>query len=170
MTWGINQPTGGVTSTFLNSMLDQFAGFIPVDNNCTLGPAVARVGQDGGEPITVEGTATEVGQNNVTSPSPNVALLLRKRTARGGRRGRGRMFLPWAIAETSIDEAGNVDSGVVSAYTTGATSFLGWLDTNDAPMVILHSLGGSTAPGVPDTVTDFFCDNRVATQRRRLRR
>jgi len=47
--------------------------------------------------------------NNATVPS-NTAVLVQKRTLLGGRRGRGRVYLPWFLPETQVDEIGGIST------------------------------------------------------------
>ena len=111
-------------------------------------------------PVGTDAAGT-AGGVAATSAPPNTAYLVSKRTALGGRANRGRLYLP------------GVDEADVSAQGTFGTTALQaavdqWLtdqDTNQLPMVILHNDVGSPTP-----VTQLIVSNRVATQRRRLRR
>lgn len=94
----------------------------------------------------------------------NCALLVRKHTNIGGRRGRGRAFMPF-ISETELDQGMNV----TSAYLTTATSaFAEWL--SDMTSIELQPVLLHTHPDdAPNTITNLSIDTLVATQRRRLR-
>lgn len=141
------------------------------DTDVTFGPAEVTVGQDGGEPITGVGNLALLG-NSAYPDSLNggQAVLLRKGTARGGRRGRGRMFVPWAIADAEVNEIGILDTTAVSGRQTSANAFLAGLADDDlGGMVLLHDVGIST-PGDPTPVTSLIVDRLVGSQRRRLAR
>lgn len=115
-----------------------------------------------------------LGANALTQ---NVASLFKKATASGGRRNRGRMFVP-GPAETTVDAAGNWDPAVLASLNTAAETFLDELIALNYRMVILHP--ARPAPPVkpppaaideapPTEVTTLILDPRIATQRRRLR-
>lgn len=168
--FGIEVPGGGVDPDLLAA--DVQSSFVTsigqgVDSQVLIGPVTVLIGQDGGEGIAGSSPSGQQGAANLTAPPPNVAVLLRKRTARGGRRGRGRMYLPWWCQETDIDEAGRLTGAAISSRNTAANLFLNTLSGADTPMVILHSQGRTT-PGQPNLVTTLTCDPVVATQRRRL--
>jgi hypothetical protein len=123
----------------------------------------------GFEALNITGTYA-----NLTAPA-NCAALIHKRTARGGRRGRGRWFFPWSIADSEVDEAGIVLAARVTAISAACEVFRQHMATAGEPMVVLHS---TSAPGVvhpttagpPDVITSMNCDSVVGTQRRRLGR
>ena len=106
---------------------------------------------------------------STTSPvvSPNVAALIKKNTAAGGRTGRGRMYMP-GIPEGQV----NSDGVMVSAFREAITNELGTfrlgLETAGIPMALLHGAGSPVS--TPIAITGLVCDTKVATQRRRLRR
>lgn len=145
-----------------------------VDEGVVQGPARATVGTPSGEGLSVEGTTTYVNSGTAAKVPSNVALLIRKLTSRGGRRGRGRMYVPWILNEGSVDDVGNIDGTYRGTLQAAAIQWMADLAEAApggpfAPMVLLHSSGGSTAPGSPNEVTDLVVDPLVATQRRRLR-
>lgn len=123
-------------------------------------------------------TANNAGASSGTAGPPSVAFLIRKNTAFGGKKGAGRMYLP-GVKETDVDETGAVVAGKVTLLQTAFNGFLNDLAAANAHMHLLHSYGSYTSSkGVvtvvpsrtPDQVTSLAVDNRVATQRRRLRR
>lgn len=95
---------------------------------------------------------------------PNVALLISKVTPLGGRRGRGRLYVP-GMPMASLDDTNNWDTDVAQnvADTIGAImdamAFLG-----QSPR-LLHD-GALT----PTPITSWVGQDRIATQRRRNRR
>ncbi len=137
-----------------------------LDNTVLLGPMRVSIGQDGGPPIVGEGVNTARGGTSRSTPPPNVAVLVKKRTALGGRTNRGRFYIPWYVNETSIDEAGQLDSGSKAEIQTAMNALRGNLAVAGVPMVVLHS----TDPAVPAVVIALTLDPLVATQRRRLGR
>jgi hypothetical protein len=139
------------------------------DNNVTIGPITARLGTDGAEDLAGVSAVTAAGGAGQTSVPPNVAVLVHKRTARGGRRGRGRLFLPWWIGTADVDERGAIASATFGFMQTCLNTFLAALVTNDVQMHLLHG-AGQTPIGAPDAVTSMTLDPTVATQRRRLGR
>lgn len=140
-----------------------------LDSQVTFANVRTALGTDGGEDAIGVVNAGLLGLSSGSTPPANVAILVRKNTIRGGRRGRGRMYLPWSVATTSVDEAGGVLTAAVSALQSKMNSFFSALNANQVPMVLLHNEGVST-PGAPNVVTSLVVDSRVATQRRRLGR
>jgi hypothetical protein len=131
---------------------------------------------------TVEFVET-IGGNILTAQAPpNLCFLIRKQTALGGRRGRGRMFLP-GVAEADVDQAGNVSEARQTGLNASFGTFHAALVTLDSPMVLLHDpatvwaledgqpvrvpVGVAPAPTV---VTSLSAQAVAATQRRRMRR
>lgn len=145
-----------------------------IDEGVIQGPCRATFGTASGEGLSVEGTDTFVAGGTASKVPSNVALLVRKMTSRGGRRGRGRMYVPWLLNDSEVDDVGNVTGTFVAAAQVAFNQFLEGLAAAApagpfAPMHILHSDGGSTSPGSPNEVTSLVVDPLVATQRRRLR-
>jgi hypothetical protein len=104
-----------------------------------------------------------------TNLPPNVAYLVKKSTALGGRRNRGRFYLPAGFtAESQVDESGGIATTTVQAWDIRMADFLVALGAGGGydGMVILHS----ELPALPTLVTSLTTDARVATQRRRLHR
>jgi hypothetical protein len=111
----------------------------------------------------------------LTSFPPNVALLVHKRTARGGRRGRGRMYIPWTLSTTSTGEGGVIAPASLTPMQTACNVWLSSISSGAGPVVLLHrpSTPGTarpSTPGSPNVVTSMVVDPLCATQRRRLGR
>jgi hypothetical protein len=132
------------------------------DSDVTIGPCHLLLNVSAG-PLPGDATSTESGGSSANSPTPNVALLIRKSTLTPGRTGRGRMYLPWAVDESGLDQAGGVEGAVVTATTDAFNNLLEALDGDGLPMVLLH-----TGAGVPSEVISGVCEGTVATQKRRL--
>lgn len=144
-------------------------------DDVTVGPATMRVGQDGGDPLAVLGTNTDTGSEGAAMLPPNVALLVKKLSSTGGRRGRGRLYIPWVTQEAAVDDVGVLDGGSLSARQDAAEDWLvdlqaGTTGTYSTPMVILHDSSGAGPEPAPSVVTSLLVDPMVATQRRRLGR
>lgn len=114
----------------------------------------------GGYFVDVAGTAT------TTALPPNCTALFTKVTALGGRRNRGRFFLPiYTPGELSVDAAGVINPATVSAVNTLYNNFRIGLEAANYALVLYHQ----TAPFTPTPVTVWSMQSRIATQRRRLR-
>ena len=120
----------------------------------------------GGVMFAGEQRATVAGSNAAAPLPQNCALLVKKQTSQGGRQGRGRGYFPSAyLMEGDVSAIGIITAGVVTALQAKFTAFLADLDTATIPMTLLHS----DPLNVPDDVTALVVDNRIATQRNRLR-
>jgi hypothetical protein len=109
------------------------------------------------------------GTNGGALPPPNVAVLVSKQTALGGRKGRGRVYLPGiSSVSAGLDSGGNIDATRQNAVTAAMEGWRGDVTAGTAsggfPPVLLHS--DNTGPS---TITAFAASNKLATQRRRLR-
>lgn len=127
---------------------------VSVTENRGLGPVS---GFDG---TSVSGTGTG------SLAPPNVALLVRKFTTRGGRQGRGRMFLPPYFAnEGDINSDGTVSDALANVQSSIWMTTLAALEEAEHDMVLLHA--DPELP--PDPVISLVFQTLAATQRRRLR-
>lgn len=119
-----------------------------------------------GDPLVFESRAHgQVGGGGNGLP-PNTSVLITKRTALGGRKGRGRMFLP-GVRETMVGGRGEISPTDVTAITDDVQN---WVDEL-TPLfggdpVLFHTLEADT----PTAITTFQCESLVATQRRRMHR
>lgn len=178
ITFGIRiTSVGGDYQTVADDMVVAFvnAWDSELDSEVTVGPAILRVGQDGGDPITVEGTTTDTGSETGAMQPPNSNLLVKKTTAAGGRRGRGRCFIPWVLQDAAVSDVGQIDSGSLAVRQADADTWLdnmnaGGTGTYDTPMVLLHDSRGSGAEPAPFTVTGLTCPSLIAVQNRRIGR
>lgn len=117
------------------------------------GPSAART-------VTSPGTQP-------TPPPPNTCTLITKNTAFGGRAGRGRMYLP-TCGEGDISADGLLGSSFVTGRQTDIDNFGAGLALALLTPVVLHGAGSPIT--TPSPITSFTVQNKVATQRRRLRR
>ncbi len=146
-----------------------------MDNAVLLRSVRVSLGTDGSEDVVGVLTGSTLGGAARTSLPPNCAMLVHKLTARGGRRGRGRMFLPWCTTEAEVDEAGIITPTNVNQVQTAMNAFRSALSSAGNPMVILHEpsqpgVGHPSTPGAPNVVTSLVVDPLISTQRRRLGR
>lgn len=127
----------------------------------------------GGEEVSglVENSA--IGADADEVPPPNVACLIRKGTGFGGRRNRGRMYLPCYVDESTVDDRGLILTAAITALNTVlfdwnvAITTIVTTNVTDTKMVILHSTGAGTPT---PQVFSLTAQPIVATQRRRLQR
>lgn len=185
ITYGIDISAGPFTQPDLaecrNAYVTGFLNFMPPFYS--VGSIRAVVGVDAGDPVVIESGGTDPGTDTATGHLPqNCALLVTKRTASGGRRNRGRMYIPGLLGDAAVDNLGNLMSGIETTYQGSADAFLSALTdsgvTNVASMVILHTYGwnGGVDPGLPvgfpapTPVTSLDVQGTIGTQRRRLRR
>jgi len=146
-----------------------------LDSQVTVGPATLRVGQDGGDPLSFTGVASETGSETAAMLPPNCALLMRKQTLLGGRRGRGRSYIPWVVQEAATDDVGQIDGSSLAVRDGDAEAWrddleAGTTGTYPTPMVILHDSSGAGVEPGPSEGVAVSRDSLIATQRRRLGR
>lgn len=142
------------------------SGMIPVQSSAiTLVGVLVKIGPNSTGP-SGEASASEDGDIGGDAMPPNVAILVKKNTNMGGRSGRGRMYIP-GLAESwgttggvmSNTDLGNVQDAVTATMASLALS--GYFP------VVLHTAGAPLSE--PTAVTSFVVQQRLATQRRRLR-
>lgn len=152
-----------------------------MDNEVTEGPVSLTLGSDDGEYVHIDGFQSYGGALAQSSMPSSVAAIIRKTTNRGGRRGKGRFYLPWVLADADVDDAGTVAPAKVTALQTACTNFWTHMSagtgaiTYPLPLVLLHAPSGPevdnpTTPGVPTPVTALTVDPIIGSQRRRLGR
>lgn len=140
-----------------------------LDTNVIMNRVRVAVGTSTGEDIVSDLGYNVPGDLAGYAQPPNVAILVHKQSNRGGRRGRGRLFLPWSISQGHVLESGQIEEPHWTNLKNACTAFFTKLQTEEIPMVLLHQEGKTTA-GAPDLVTGLRVDARIATQRRRLGR
>lgn len=136
-----------------------------------------------GEPVSYDVARNQAGGEASAMLTRNTAILVKKQTNRGGRRGRGRMFIPGLAREVAIDQAGNITPADRNALQVGFNSLFNALNAIGNGPCLLHNdqvitgyspvtgkpVYGPFPPGPPDNVVAFAVDGRAATQRRRMR-
>ena len=156
---------GGIVAAFSNAWKATLSSSVAI----VLG--TARIGQDGGDPVTLSINRNISGESSAAKLPQNCALLVQKQTALGGRKGKGRMFLPGMLNESKVDAVGAIDADFVSDLQITADLFLENLGRSEpggwdaAPMVLLHN-----SSELPTLVDGLRISPVIATQRRRLRK
>lgn len=138
-------------------------------NICTgwsyIGVRVTEMDDTG--PVSGQYDANVVGSLVGNPMTPNVSVLLRKGTASGGRRNRGRMFLPPIYpGEENVGPSGTIANTQLGNLNLWWENFRAAMTTAALPLVLFHS----EPPYTPTVVTGLVAQQTVATQRRRLRR
>lgn len=118
-------------------------------------------------PVQGEQLVPVVGLGSAGAMPANCAVLIRKFTAGGGRRNRGRMFVPpvWP-PETNVSPGGTIAGAQVTDLQNWWNYVLVQMAIAGLPMVLLHS----AVPFTPTPITAVSVQSVIATQRRRLRR
>jgi hypothetical protein len=115
--------------------------------------------------IVGEALVDDVGTVGAAPLPSNCAILVTKTTGIGGRRNKGRMFVPpFSPPEGDVDHNGNITSGL----TTLQTRYTQWYDGlvgADLDPVLFHNDPDDT----PTAITGFLVSSKIATQRRRMR-
>lgn len=119
-----------------------------------------------GLPNVGESPTNIVGTNAGDGVIVNTCLLVRKNTGIGGRKNRGRCFVPaYAENNADIDSAGNVTGSHILAMQDLWSAFHTALVGLDVPPWLLHS----NPVDAPTLITSFSVQSLAATQRRRMR-
>jgi hypothetical protein len=110
------------------------------------------------------------GANDTNITPQNSAHLIRKNTSLGGRRNRGRMYLP-GVSEANVSNTGVLAPARVAQINTALSNWRAALEANTGIlyMVILHGTSLNSPTPTPTPVTSLACQPVIATQRRRLR-
>lgn len=120
------------------------------------------------------GSWDEVVVGAHTSPvyPQNCALLVKKKTALGGKRNSGRMFLPAGFCfEEEISRTGELSQGLLGSYQTKIDQFFANLTDEPAlTPVLFHNVPALQEPEPSTPIVKLVLDPVIATQRRRLRR
>lgn len=126
-----------------------------------------------GEPVLGAYLDTVAGSGSDNDVPVNCAVLISKQTAAGGRRNRGRMFVPPIFSALETDTNGALINVGTSFLDANMAELLEHCDNDEVDLLLLHS--SSVPPpadpiAVPGTkITGFSTSGTLATQRRRLR-
>lgn len=165
--WQIDTPpyTQANADALIDAMAETLDNIVSADTIMDGGHVL--VGNDGGNlRYDVTLGSPHSGGRAGTGISPQVAILIQKRTALGGRRNRGRMYIAGA-SEGDIGTNGSL-SGTLQTAVTGACDGLMNLPVavpaaNISQPVLLHD----EPPTTPTVITDLAMTLYSATQRRR---
>lgn len=138
---------GGDFVAAANAVFDAYADtFLTFTNpTLTLSRVILSVGQDGGGTPTVQ---SDVDPQDGIADGPfaptAMSAIMTKVTATLGRKGRGRMFIPGAMAESNVAANGGVATTAQTSYNNAGANFLGKLNVGvlgapSLPPVLLHS-------------------------------
>lgn len=142
------------------------------DTECTFSHVDLFIGADEFPSGSVRSSeSASSGGSSFPGVPANVATLVNKSTAQLGRRGRGRMYVPFMMAEAGVDEGGNVDSTTRATLNTTLAAYMTSLTTVDAQgvgtlgPVLLHR----TVPLVATEITTLTVAPKVGTRKGRIR-
>ena len=163
VTYGI--ATGAPTVAMANAIMAIWVARwqVGVPNTLRLTDVQLWGGPSGGLTIVTSTSAPNTGASAVNSLPPNCSLIMRKATATGGRRGRGRSHLP-GVLDTNVDDFGFVTSAAVTTYNGRLANILADHAAGGFAMTLLHSSGSTT----PTAITGLTCGPKVGTVRKRL--
>lgn len=149
----------------------------PIQDDDTILQEVRVITATEGGGILVEEAGQSTGQPQL---APNTTVLIRMITERRGRRGRGRMYPPGFAQEIQVNDAGGLVAAWQEDLTQAFGSFFNAIGTAGYGLPVILQRTTPTGPNAPEnptppispppTVISVACDNKVATQRRRLRR
>lgn len=166
--FGYSLPAGGAPQANADALADRLndnPGFASLTSSAnTVRSVVVRENYAGPFLNVAEASVNQIGFLVGPPPPAQVAYLLQKSTGLSGRPNRGRMYMP-AANEDEIDGGGFLSPAAVADRQASANAFFNALIALDMPMHILHT----NAAIAPTEVDALVFDNKVATQRRRLR-
>lgn len=134
--------------------------------------AIATFHSSDGGVVHLESPEVIVGTAVGETPPQNCTYLVKKLTHLGGKKGRGRNYIPpFNLLESNVNKAGVLDGTVVSDQNTGWASFLALANASAAyHLFLLHRDNPVVGPvPSPTAITQFVVETMIATQRRRLR-
>lgn len=174
--------TGGITP---QTAVDNFQGawdlrIMPhMANTVTTEPPSIKVGDGSNVPhVAVGAGSPTTGGINGDYPPPNCAALVKKTSGLGGKKNRGRTYIPYIVTEGQTLNNGTITAGTVATLQTALSNFFADCTAGNIIMVIANKTLVLTPPDAhphvtaittgPD-VTAFDLEAVMATQRRRLR-
>ncbi len=170
--WGIgNELNQNWTADHASQLADVYGTTMRTrqSGDCVFRGVYLRAGPDNeGPQFTADRNLPGTG-TGVSLP-PNNAALLQKRSNVGGRRNRGRNYIP-GVPVADVNQAGVWGTGKQAVWQTAASN---WLAETAArafvsEVVIFHTTAAGV-PGLPPTVVESITvPTKIATQRRRMR-
>jgi hypothetical protein len=123
-------------------------------------------------PIGLDFPRGGAGPKTQSCCSPQISVLIRKRTGLLGRQYRGRMYMP-APPEVDVESDGSYDSAALAdmqSLVDGFVTDVGGIGSLDG-LFLLHAEGSATPPtGLLPQPLGLSVEPFVATQRRRSKR
>jgi hypothetical protein len=122
-------------------------------------------------PAAITGVGAASGGSGGDGYAPNCAYLVTKNTSLGGKKGKGKMFIP-GLNETNVITGGQLAAGIATTMAGNWNSFQTAWEAFGYSLMLFHSYDpakGET-PVAPTHINSFSCSNLIATQRQRLRR
>lgn len=185
-TFGFNNGAGDTPSAAATEFANEWGNLVmpSLVQNVDLVGTLVKLGPNNTGPSALVGISHN-GEDLSAQAPPNVAYLVNKITGLGGRRGRGRVFLP-GVDETVVTQGGFVDAAKVTQIQNGLDQFVLNMAAHNLGLVVLHSPAkiwtlvngrprqiddpNAPAPPLPSAITSLQVSAQVATQRRRVRR
>jgi hypothetical protein len=169
-TCGLDVSGGGTAAALLDDLKSAWdSNILPITSSVvSLSRILLKYGPVSTGPA-YELPGGELGTDGGSLPPPNCAVLVQKHTGQGGRKGRGRVYLP-GISSISggLDSAGNFTQAKADDVTTAMEGWRTDITAGDTgpggTPVLLHSDATT-----PYDIESFVCVPKLATQRRRLR-
>lgn len=179
-TCGFRTPDGIVDGTALaNALFSKWAETIKQTQSTLMAfiGVTLKIGSDGAPSMAYSTSPAEQGGTAQNMLPQNCALLVDKLSEGGGRRSRGRFYVPACLVEGAVDNIGSINTELLATLTGAWTSFYAALgDIVESPVwpVVLHSPSTPavlvpTPTGVPTPITSFRVQQVISTQRKRLR-
>lgn len=162
-------PAASISETFKSDVLDDGAG---MGTPWTYMGLVLTVSHDPDPPTVVEYPDSVTGTLSPNPSPPNCAMIVQKKTGIGGRRYRGRAFVPPAMLnDADVDPAGNLAAGLATAHTVLWETWRESTSAINLVPVLVHqyAVGVTTGRVAPTEITAFQVAGKIGTQRRRLR-
>lgn len=127
------------------------------------GVSAFQMTEDG--PIVGEFMDSDAGTASGEAIPTNCAILVKKNTALGGRKNRGRFYWPpYHLSSSNVTSAGVIEDVELSAFQDIWDTFYDELVSRDWAPTLFHSDATT-----PTGITGFSVESRLATQRRRMR-
>lgn len=165
VTFGIRRPAATDPATAAGIIATAWGAHLRVrtPEDVTLASILVKWGPNSTGPFAEVGVGS-AGTGSSADVPPNVAMLIQKLTADGGRANRGRWF--WPVGEDQVATGGTIVGADVTAMNSACAGFMGALTAADMDMVILHN----SSLIDPTIVTSMATQAIAGTQRRRQRR
>lgn len=168
-------PTEANAESIKTSVATNF--YSRLSSQYSIAKVAIRWQQEAGIQRYVETTSTPDLFNGAATPLPsNCAIIIQKKTAFGGKKNRGRMYVP-GLPEGLVDQHGNISSSELASLNVVADSIFTGFNAVFDDLVIHHHYPPSVGPPLagqvdpsqtPTVVTSLEIPVRIGTQRRRM--